>query len=112
MPRHFHVPLSCAPRAAAQLAPGETLLIDSDSLVAFSDGINYDVKQVGNFVTCCLGGEGCFNTVLTGPGTIYLQSLSYEKLIRMLLKGAKQPPKKDADDLVSGGPPDGATMER
>lgn len=68
------------------LGPGEQILCDSDSVVAFTDGIGYDVKQVGSLITCCCGGEGCFNTELTGPGTVYLQSLSYEKLIKMLVR--------------------------
>lgn len=45
-------------------------------------------------MTCCFGGEGCFNTDLSGPGTIYLQSLSYQGLIRLLVKSSP-PPKKD-----------------
>ena len=59
---------------------------------------------MGNFVTCCCGGEGCFNTELTGPGTIYLQSLSYEKLIRLLVKKAGGGKKKD-EGMQLGGPP-------
>ena len=67
------------------LAPGETVLVDSHSLIAFTNGINYDVQQVGNFMTCCFGGEGCFNTALTGPGTIWLQSNNFDKLINSLV---------------------------
>ena len=73
---------------ARSLAAGETILVDSDSVVAFTNEIKYDAKMVGDFVTCCCGGEGCFHTELSGPGTVYLQSLSYEKLIRWLVKEA------------------------
>jgi len=69
------------------LGPNESILVDTNSVVAFTQAIQYDVRQVGNFMTCCFGGEGCFNTTLTGPGTVYLQSMSYEKLIRTLVTG-------------------------
>lgn len=93
-----------------QLGPGERILVDSDSIVAFTDGVGYDVRQVGNFLTCCFGGEGCFNTELSGPGTVYLQSLSYEKLIRLLVR--KQGNAKKDTNESSGAPLDAAAMER
>lgn len=37
------------------------------AVVAFDRTVEYDVRSVGNCRTCCLGGEGCFNTKLTGP---------------------------------------------
>jgi len=98
-----------------QLSPGEKLLVDSDSVVAFTQGVGYDVRQTGDFKTCCFGGEGCFNTELTGPGIIYLQTLSYEKLIRLLVKAQNNKKKKD-DKLggigVPGGPVASDEMER
>ena len=69
-----------------ELAAGETLLVESDSVVAFTDGVKYDVQQVGTCITMCCAGEGCYNTALTGPGTIYIQSLSYERLVRLLVR--------------------------
>lgn len=104
-----------------QLAPGEKLLVDTHSVVAFSNTVGYDVRQVGDFATCCLGGEGCFNTELTGPGTIYLQTLSWEKLIKMLLRGGGGGKKKNAEGnaagaligaLGGGAPLAGEEMER
>lgn len=97
-----------------QLAPGECILVDSDAVVAFSNGISYDVKTVGSCLTCCLGGEGCFNTELTGEGSggyVYLQSLSYEKLIKMLIK-AKGGKGKDKAGGGDGAPPISDEMDR
>mmetsp|Transcript_17975 Transcript_17975/g.27051 ORF Transcript_17975/g.27051 Transcript_17975/m.27051 type:complete len:289 (-) Transcript_17975:2432-3298(-) len=67
------------------LDSGEELIVDTHSLVAFSSSIAFDVKRVGTCTTTCLGGEGCFNTVLRGPGYVYIQSVSYEKLIDFLV---------------------------
>lgn len=61
------------------LAPGETLLIDTNSLVSWEDTVEFDVKTTGGFCTCCCAGEGLFNTKLTGPGEVYMQSYSHGK---------------------------------
>ena len=97
-----------------QLDHGEVILADTNSVVAFTEGVGYDVKTVGNLVTCCCSGEGCFNTELTGPGTVYLQTLSYEKLITMLVnvKGGNQRDKKNDGRASGGAPSDSQTMER
>jgi DNA-binding winged helix-turn-helix (wHTH) protein len=39
--------------------------------------------MVGSIAAICCAGEGIFNTELTGPGTIYLQSMSIDKLRRL-----------------------------
>mmetsp|Transcript_19373 Transcript_19373/g.51001 ORF Transcript_19373/g.51001 Transcript_19373/m.51001 type:complete len:208 (+) Transcript_19373:3-626(+) len=95
------------------LQKGEQLVVDTDSVVAFQVSVGYDVRTVGNCVTCCIGGEGCYNTELTGPGTIYLQSQSYEKLIKFLTKPA--PPTKNNGEGGGGGgegAPEGEEMDR
>lgn len=96
------------------LGPGEEILVDTESVVAFSNGMKYNVRQTGSFVTCCCGGEGCFNTVLEGPGDVYIQSLSYQKLVNFLVTA---PPssggQNDKDDKKrDGGPVAPHTIER
>jgi uncharacterized protein (AIM24 family) len=68
-----------------QLEEGQSILVSTDSIVAFTDGVGYDVRTTGSLLMCCCGGEGLFNTELTGPGTVYLQTVSYEKLTRQLV---------------------------
>jgi uncharacterized protein (TIGR00266 family) len=62
------------------LAPGEVLLADTQAIVAFAGTVEYNVRTVGGCLTCCCGGEGLFNTQLTGPGLVVLQSMSLDKL--------------------------------
>jgi len=62
------------------LLPGESILVDGDSLLCFEPTITVDIRRVGNFAAMCCGGEGLFNTELTGPGTIWMQSLSIDKV--------------------------------
>ena len=47
-----------------------------------------DVRSVGTLITCCFGGEGCFNTVMEGPGTVYLNSFGTEKLAKIVRSAA------------------------
>ncbi len=62
------------------LAPGETLQVQTGHLVAFEPTVNYDVQMVGNIRTAIFGGEGLFLTTLTGPGRVLLQSMTLERL--------------------------------
>jgi uncharacterized protein (AIM24 family) len=66
------------------LQPGESLVVDTESVVAFSETVNYEVRTAGSCFAMCCGGEGFFNTVLTGPGLVILQSMTVNKLRRAL----------------------------
>jgi uncharacterized protein (AIM24 family) len=73
-----------------RLQPGERLVSDQSSVVAFSSTCQFDIKRSGGLGMLCCGGEGLFNTVLTGPGTVVLQSMPVEKIALALWK-AMQP---------------------
>lgn len=58
------------------LKPGEELLVQGHSVVAFEKTVDYDVRRVGGCLMCCCGGQGATNTVLRGPGMVLIQSMS------------------------------------
>src|SRR5687768_4212930 len=62
------------------LNAGETIRVDTGCLVAFAPTVEYDIKFIGGFKNALFGGEGLFMATLTGPGTIYLQSLPFSRL--------------------------------
>lgn len=62
------------------LRPGENLRLDTGCLVAFSPTITYDIQFIGGFKNALFGGEGIFLARLTGPGTVYMQSLPFSRL--------------------------------
>lgn len=64
-----------------ELAAGETVMVDHASIVGYQTSVTYDMKMIGNCMMCCAGGEGCFVAELTGPGRVYMQSMSFEKLV-------------------------------
>ena len=62
------------------LAPGESLRVDTGCIVAFAPTVEYDIRFVGGFTNALFGGEGLFVATLTGPGKVYLQSLPFSRL--------------------------------
>lgn len=71
-----------------QLAAGETLHVDTGCVVAFQDGVDFDIQQVGGIKSMLFGGEGVFFAVLRGPGKVWLQSLPFSRLAGRMLAGA------------------------
>ena len=57
------------------LAPGEEMIVDTGNVAGFEPVVSIDIRQVAGIKNKLLGGEGFFNTVLTGPGKIWLQTM-------------------------------------
>lgn len=72
-----------------ELVSGEKLLVDTGCLVAFSPTVDYDIKAVGGFKNALFGGEGLFLAHMTGPGTVYLQSLPFSRLADRILAASR-----------------------
>lgn len=66
------------------LAPGERIQIDTGSIVAFDESVQYDIEFVGGIRTAIFGGEGLFLATLTGPGRVIVQSMTLQKMRREL----------------------------
>ncbi len=58
-----------------QLAAGQQLIVDTGYVAGFESSVSIDIQQVKGMKNKLLGGEGFFNTVLTGPGRIWLQTM-------------------------------------
>ncbi len=57
------------------LPAGQQIVVDTGHLAAMSATCTMDIVTVPGIKNMFLGGEGVFNTVITGPGTVYLQSM-------------------------------------
>ena len=66
------------------LAAGEVLQIDTGSLVAFDETVDYDIELAGGIRTALFGGEGLFLATLRGPGRVIVQSMTLSKMRREL----------------------------
>lgn len=58
-----------------ELDAGQALLIDTGYLVAMDSTCSMDIQSTGGIGNALFGGEGLFNTRVTGPGHIWLQSM-------------------------------------
>ena len=58
-----------------ELKPGQRLIVDTGNVAGFSSTVQMDIQQVAGMKNVFFGGEGLFNTVLTGPGRVWLQTM-------------------------------------
>lgn len=66
------------------LAPGQQMIVDTGYLAAMTGGCQIEVKTVPGVKNMLFGGEGIFNTVITGPGRIWLQSMPIAQMANTL----------------------------
>ncbi|MCY6957780.1 TIGR00266 family protein [Clostridium brassicae] len=72
------------------LSPGETLKIDTGCLVAMTKDVRYDIEFVGGIKSAFFGGEGLFFATVTGPGSVWIQSLPFSRLADRIFSSAPQ----------------------
>ncbi|MEL4181317.1 TIGR00266 family protein [Roseateles sp. PN1] len=73
-----------------KLQPGETVLVDTGCVVAYTPNVNFEIQYVGKIKTALFGGEGLFLAKMTGPGEIWLQSLPFSRLASRIFAAAPQ----------------------
>lgn len=66
------------------LEEDEQYTVDTGHLVAFTEGIGFDVRKVGGITSTLFSGEGLV-VDLTGPGRILLQSRSTDQFLAWLI---------------------------
>lgn len=57
------------------LGPGQSMLIDTGYIAMMDATCSIDIQSVGGVKNALLGGEGLFNTLVTGPGRVTLQTM-------------------------------------
>ena len=63
-----------------ELAPGQQIIIDTGYLAAMTPTCSVEIQTVPGVKNILFGGEGLFNTVVTGPRRIWLQSMPVTQL--------------------------------
>jgi uncharacterized protein (TIGR00266 family) len=74
--------------AQRDLAPGETLRVDTGCVVGFQPSVNFEIQYVGKLKTAMFGGEGLFFATLRGPGRVWIQSLPLSRLANRIVRAA------------------------
>lgn len=67
-----------------ELNAGQQIIVDTGHLAAMSVTCNLDVVSVPGIKNALFGGEGIFNTVITGPGRVWLQSMNIGNLASLI----------------------------
>jgi uncharacterized protein (TIGR00266 family) len=57
------------------LQPGQQMVLDTGYLAAMTESCTMEIHTVPGLKNMVFGGEGIFNTVVTGPGKIILQTM-------------------------------------
>jgi uncharacterized protein (TIGR00266 family) len=86
-----------------ELKAGETLLVDTGCVVAYTTGVDFDIQYVGKIKTALFGGEGVFLAKMTGPGDVWLQSLPFSRLASRVFAAAPQNGGSREEGSVLGG---------
>ena len=76
------------------LAPGESLVIDSGYVAAMEASCTMDIQTIKGVGNVLLGGEGLFNTVVTGPGKVWLQTMPISNFAMNLYQYMPHPSSK------------------
>ncbi len=66
------------------LAPGEKKIMETGHLVMMDDTCSLNVERIKGAKNILLGGEGLFNTVVTGPGKIVIQTMPISKTAELI----------------------------
>jgi uncharacterized protein (TIGR00266 family) len=72
------------------LQPGQTIFVDTGCVVAYTGSVNFEIQYVGKIKTALFGGEGLFFAKVTGPGSVWLQSLPFSRLASRVFAAAPQ----------------------
>ena len=67
------------------LQPGESLVCDTGVLAVMDATCTLDIQMVKGVKNMFLGGEGLFDTVITGPGKVFLQTTTIPKLANQMV---------------------------
>jgi uncharacterized protein (AIM24 family) len=88
-----------------ELAPGETLLVHPGHVGMFEESVSFDVTTIRGITNAIFGGDGIFLVSLTGPGRIWLQTLTMPNLAHALapyMGKVEVPPAQAVEAGVAG----------
>ena len=82
------------------LAPGEVLRVHPGHVGAFQSGVGFTITTVPGIKNMIFGGDGIFLAVLTGPGRVWLQTLTISRLAHVI---GEYLPRNEAPPAAAAG---------
>jgi len=89
------------------LAPGELLRVHPGHVGAFQTSVGFQINMVPGIKNMIFGGDGIFLAELTGPGTVWLQTLPISRLAHQI---AEYLPQSEGRQSNVGGMAGGAIL--
>lgn len=68
------------------LKPGEVMKVEPGHVAMFEGSITFDIQMIKGIANVLAGGEGLFLATLTGPGRIWLHSMTVSKMAHRLME--------------------------
>jgi uncharacterized protein (TIGR00266 family) len=84
------------------LRAGEVLRVDTGCLVAFEPSVEYSIEMVPGVKNKLFGGEGLFYVKMTGPGTVWLQTLPFSRLADRIVSAAGPSGRREEGSVLGG----------
>ena len=81
------------------LGVGESIIVDTGYLAAMSESCDMDIQSVKGIKNAFFGGEGLFNTRITGPGKVYIQSMPIINTANRLIPYLPTPSSSDGEGI-------------
>ena len=69
-----------------ELQPGQQIVVDTGYLAAMESSCSMEIKSVPGIKNMVFGGEGLFNSVVTGPGRVWLQTMPVSNVAELIMK--------------------------
>lgn len=67
-----------------ELQPGQQIVVDTGHLAAMTGSCRMEIQSVSGVKNMLFGGEGIFNTVISGPGRVWLQTMPISNVAGVL----------------------------
>ena len=68
-----------------ELQAGQQIVVDTGHLAAMTPSCQMDIQTIRGVKNIVFGGEGLFNTIITGPGRVWLQTMPASNVAGALL---------------------------
>ncbi len=68
-----------------ELTAGETIRVTPGHIAMYEETVSQDIEMVKGVKNVLLGGEGLFLVTLTGPGTVWLQTMPFNNVLAKII---------------------------
>ena len=77
-----------------ELSAGESIKVDTGHVAAFEECVKYEIETIKGVKNIFFGGEGLFLTKLTGPGRVWLQTMTIQGFAGRIIPFIPSSPRK------------------